>query len=268
MKLSKPIKINKRRYARRPRKATVSKAVKQISNKMFAKKVLKVIHKQAENKIWIAYQANNNITTASSSTFTNISLMPTMTQGTGHSNRVGDDITVVKAIINGYVNLLPYNSVSNPTVGPLYVRMWVLSVRNIQNAQTLSTSTISSNFFETNGGSAGPQGNILDMCLSVNKQNFIIHKQKTVLLEAGATQGSTYYNSAGGSCGGAGRFSAPFYFDVSKHLGKLKFDDTSPTQPTNKNLFLAFQAVYADGTSLALTACEFSYNYRVEFEDL
>lgn len=247
---------------------TKSRRVRKAKKQSFAKKVLKVIRRQAENKVWIAYQANNNITTASSSTFTNVSLMPTMSQGTGHSNRIGDDVQVVKARINGFVNLLPYNSVSNPTVGPLYVRMWVLSVKNMQNSQTLSTSTISSNFFETNGGSAGPQGNILDMCLSVNKQNFVIHKVKTVRLESGATQGSTYYNSAGGSCGGNGRFSAPFSFDVTKHLGKLKFDDTSPVSPTNKNLFLAFQAVYCDGTSLALTAAEFSYNYRVEFEDM
>lgn len=122
------------------------KTVRKAKTQSFAKKVLKVIHRQAENKVWIAYQANNNITTASSSTFTNVSLMPTMSQGTGHSNRVGDDVTVVKARINGYVNLLPYNSVSNPTVGPLFVRMWVLSVKNMQNSQTLSTSTISSNF--------------------------------------------------------------------------------------------------------------------------
>lgn len=260
--------VRVRRRVPRSKTYRTRKTVRKAKAQSFAKKVLKVIHRQAENKVWIAYQANNNITTASSSTFTNVSLMPTMSQGTGHSNRVGDDVTVVKARINGYVNLLPYNSVSNPTVGPLYVRMWVLSVRNMQNAQTLSTSTLSSNFFETNGGSAGPQGNILDMCLSVNKQNFIIHKVKTVLLEAGATQGSTYYNSAGGSCGGSGRFSAPFSFDVTRHLGKLKFDDTSPVSPVNKNLFLAFQAVYADGTSLALTPAEFSYNYRVEFEDL
>lgn len=246
----------------------VRRAIRKSRNASFAARVKKVIHRQAENKVWIAYQANNNITTASSSTFTNISLMPTMSQGTGHSNRVGDEVTVVKAKISGYVNLLPYNSVSNPTVGPLYVRMWVMSCKNIQNSQTLSTSTLSSNFFETNGGSAGPQGNILDMCLSVNKQAFTIHKIKTVLLEAGATQGATYYNSAGASCGGNGRFSAPFSFDVTKHLGKLKFDDTSPVQPTNKNLFLAFQAVYADGTALALTAAEYSYGYRVEFEDM
>lgn len=252
----------------RPASSVVRRAIRKSRNASFAARVKKVIHRQAENKVWIAYQANNNITTASSSTFTNISLMPTMSQGTGHSNRVGDEVTVVKAKISGYVNLLPYNSVSNPTVGPLYVRMWVMSCKNIQNSQTLSTSTLSSNFFETNGGSAGPQGNILDMCLSVNKQTFTIHKVKTVLLESGATQGSTYYNSAGGSCGGNGRFSAPFSFDVTKHLGKLKFDDASPVQPTNKNLFLAFQAVYADGTSLALTPAEFSYGYRVEFEDM
>lgn len=269
MKLSKPIKINKSKYGVRRRRPVVKKALsKALSNRIFAKKVLKVIHKQAENKVWITYGVNQSITTASGTTFTNVSLMPTMSQGTGHNNRVGDDISVVKAYIQGMVNLLPYSSINNPTVGPTYVKIWILGVRNIQNSNILSSSTLSSNFYETNSGSVGPQGNILDIILTVNKQNFIVYNTKTILLESGATQGATYYNSAGASCGGNGRFTAPFYFDVTKHLGKLKFDDTAPTQPTNKNLFICFQAVYADGTSLALTPAEYHYSYRVEFEDM
>lgn len=267
MKFFRGVRVRGRRV-RRSKSYGARKTVRKAKSQSFAKKVLKVIHRQAENKVWVTYGANQAITTASGTVFTNLSLMPTMSQGTGHNNRVADDITVVKAKIDGYVNLLPYNSVSNPTVGPLWLRIWILSVKNIQNSTPLSTTTISTNFFETNSGSVGPQGNMLDMCLSINKQNFTVHRVKTMRLEAGATQGSVYYNTTGGSCGGKGNFSAPFSFDVTRHLGKLKFDDTSPNQPTNKNLFICFQAVYADGTALALTPAEYHYNYRVEFEDM
>lgn len=257
--------IQKRKMYRKKR---VSRKKSGKISKSFVAKVKKVIHRQAENKVWLAYGANNSISTASSTTPTNLQLVPNVSQGTGHANRIGDEITVQKAFVKGFVNLLPYNSVSNPTVGPLYVKMWLFSVKNMTNSAALSTSTVSSNFFEAGTSSTGFQGNMLDMILTENQQLVTIYKTKIVLLETGATQGSTYYNSAGASCGGNGRFSAPFYFSYAKHMKRLKYDDTSPAQPTNRNLWLAFQAVYADGTSLALTPAEYHYSIRVEFEDL
>lgn len=245
-----------------------SKKISSKSSKSFKKKVLAVIHRQAENKVYIAYGANNSITTVVGATPTNINLVPPITQGVGHSQRVGDNVNIRYARVHGHINILPYNSISNPTVGPLYVKLWLFSVKNFKNSDNLSTSTINTNFFETNSGSTGMQGNMLDIELSINKQNFTVYATKTYLLSSGPTQGSTYYNSAGASCGATGRFSVPFSFSYAKHMKTLKYDDTSPVQPTNRNMWLAFQAVYADGTSLALTTAEYHYNLRVEFEDM
>lgn len=267
MKLSRKLNVRKRRVTK-SKSLVAKKAVKSLSNKIFAQKVMKVIHRKAENKVWIFYAANQPISCATSTTPTGFSLIPPITQGVGHSQRIGDSVNVVSAKIQGYVNLLPYNATTNPTVGPTFVKIWVLSVKNMQNTGTLNSTTLSSNFFETNNASVGFQGNVLDTVLTVNKQNFTVYATKTILLSSGATQGSTYYNSAGASCGSSGRFSAHFSFDYTKHLKTMKFDDTSPIYPTNRNLWIIFQAVYADGTSLALTPAEYHCNYRVEYEDL
>lgn len=258
-----------RKYKSRGKKRLARRKTSKRVSKSFAAKVKRVISRQAENKVWLAYGANNAITTVSTgATPTNIQLVPSVSQGTGHANRVGDVINIRKAYIRGFVNLLPYNATTNPTVGPVYVKMWLLSVKNMTNSGTLSSSLIGNNMFEAGTSSIGFQGNMLDMVLSPNDMLVTVHKTKTIRLEAGATQGSTYYNAAGGSCGGKGSFSVPFYFSYAKHMRRLKYDDTSPVQPTNRNLFLAFQAVYADGTSLALTTAEYHYAIRVEFEDL
>lgn len=252
----------------RSAKPLVKKAIKSASNKVFAKKVLKVLHRTAENKSYNNYASNQTIITAVNNIPANINLCPPITQGTGQNNRIGNKVNIVKAFINGYVNLLPYNATNNPTVGPLYVKMWLFSVKDMKNSTTLSSTQIGTNFFEVGSSSAGFQGNVLDMCFQPNSQLVTVYSTKTVLLSSGATQGATYYNSAGASCGAEGRFSAPFYFDYTKHMKSLKYDDTTPIQPTNRNMWLAFQAVYADGTSSAVQAAEFHYNQKVIFEDL
>lgn len=266
MKISKPIKINKAKYARR--KPTVAKAVKKAADRTFTKKVLKVLHRKAENKTWVAYAANQAIVTAAGTFPSRINLLPAIAQGVEQNKRIGNQVNVMKAEIRGYINILPYNATTNPTVGPVYVKMWLLSCKDIKNSADLSTSTINTNFFQVGTLATAFQGNILDLCLVPNKELVTVYQTKTVLLSAGSTQGSTYYNAAGASCGGEGKFSVPFYFSYGKHCKVLKYDDASPTQPTNRNLWLIYQCVYADGTTSAVNSAEIHYVYKVEYEDM
>jgi len=257
----------RRGYGRK--KSVVKKGIRKARSQAFRKKVLSVIHRVAENKKNVFYAANQSMICAQGNIPFNINLVPPLSQGTGAAQRIGNVVNVRRASLKGYVNMLPYNATTNPTVGPVYVKMWLFSVKNMTNSGTLSSSSIGSNFFDTGGSSTGFQNNTLDLVLPVNSQLITLYKTKTVLLSAGATQGSTYYNAAGGSCGSNGRFSAPFSFSYGKLMKVLKFDDTSPTQPTNRNLWLACQPVYADGTSVAGgTFTECHYTHVVEYEDM
>lgn len=257
----------RRGYGRK--KSVVKKAVRKGRSQAFRKKVLSVIHRAAEDKNYVTYAANQSIVSAQVNIPFNINLVPPITLGTGQSNRIGNQVSIRRAAIRGLVNLVPYNATTNPTVGPVYVKMFLFSVKNMQNSASLSSTSIGSNFFDTGASSAGFQNSTLDIVLPVNKNLITLHKTKTVLLSSGATQGSTYYNSAGGSCGSSGRFSAPYTFSYGKLMKSLRYDDASPTQPTNRNLWLAMQAVYADGTSVAGSImAETHYSIQVDYEDL
>lgn len=253
-------KPTKRVYRRRARKSTakpkVSTAVK--------KYVKNSIHRLAENKVLISSNVNQSLTTASASNPASINLCPTVAQGTSHVGRIGNEIKLVKGFIRGFVNLLPYNATTNPLSTPVMVKLWVCSNKKIQS--TTFSSIGSGDFFEDNASTANFAGNLKDMMLSVNKENWHVYATKT--FELGAT-----YASSTGPTGTSGYFDnskmiIPFYFNFGKHLKTtLKYNDTD-TNPTNRNMFLLLQAVYADGSTSSVTPAEYHYHIRWEFEDL
>lgn len=247
----------KRGAKKATKKPIVSRAVKQY--------VRKYVHARSENKVLISSNVNQSLNTAGSgSNPVSINLCPTVAQGTTHVTRIGNEIKLVKAFIRGYVNLLPYNALTNPLSTPVMVKLWICSNKKIQS--TNFTSIGSGDFFEDNANTANFVGNLKDMMLSVNKENWNVYATKT--FELGAT-----YSSSSGPVGTNSYFDnskmiIPFYFNFGKHLKTtLKYND-SDTNPTNRNMFLLLQAVYADGSTSAVTPAEYHYHIRWEFEDL
>lgn len=259
------------RYVRRTTRTTKVKRTRRITRKSgyarknIAKVVKGILSRQAENKVWADYGINQSITSAVSSVMTNKNLLPTLSNSTGISGRIGNQVMVKSGYIRGHVNVLPYDATTNNQTLPVYVKMWIVSARQI-NTTALSATSIASTFFEIGGASAGPQGNMLDIDFSINKDAWIVHYSKTCKIGVGAITSTgpigtnSYYDNS--------PMSVPFYFNFGKKLKTLKYDE-STTSPTNKSLWIVFQAVSADGTSpSAQTKAEFHYTTRVEYEDM
>lgn len=235
----------KRTYKKKP---TVS-----MATKMYVKKA---ISKEIENKSWIDYAINQSISSVQGQTPNYIVLVPRLAQGVQKSQRVGNEIRIKKAYIKGYVNLLPYSATLNPRVAPVIVRLWVCSSKLV-NTILLANTNIATTFFDAVNASVGFQGNMLDMLFTPNYEAWKVHATKSFELGLTTTTTGSADNSS---------FTRKFAFDVTKHLGIIKFDDATTT-PTNRNLFLVFQAVYPDGTADAVQVAEFHYQYRIDYED-
>lgn len=258
----------KKPYRRRPyaKKARRAPRKSSTSRKSIATFVKSIISRQAENKIWADYGVNQPIVCCNSGIPTAKNLLPTLSPGTGIQARVGNEVRVRTAYIRGHVNLLPYNVTSNPSPLPAYVKMWICSGK-ILNTTNLGATNIATTFFEAGGASAGFQGNMLDIDFSPNKDMWTVHYTKTVKIGAGfvlssgsPVQGGSYFDNS--------PMSVPFQFRFSKKLATLKYEE-SITSPTNKNLFIVFQCVPADGsTATNQQIAEFHYTTRVEYEDM
>lgn len=226
--------------------------------------VKRAIHNNLENKVYISYGNNLAVNTITGSTPNAIYCLPNIGQGTGQGLRIGNEIKIRSAVIKGHVNLLPYNATTNPLTTPVMVKMWLCSAKNLNTPNALSLPI--TNFFEGGSSSIGFQANMLDMDLTVNKDYWTVYRTKK--FELGAT-----YASTGGQVGTGGYFDnskmlIPFSFRFSKYYKSvLKFNDQDTNYPTNRNLWLITQAVYADGSSTSITPCELNYALRIEFED-
>jgi len=253
-KSSRKVVFRKRRFT----KKTVAKSVKRY--------VKQAIHRQAENKLSLQFAANVNINCANATTPTNLNLVPTPVGGNNTVHRIGNSIKVVRGYVRGHINMLGYNSISNPNVGPIYVKMWIVSSKVI-NTTSLSSTNIANDFFETGSTASGFQANMLDMNLSVNSDAYTVHKTKVLTLGSTTANGGAI-NPLANSVASNDKFSRPFYFNIAPYMKKvIKFSDGA-TSPTNINLFLILQAVNADGSSTAITPAEYHYSLRVEYEDI
>lgn len=231
--------------------------------KAITKLVNKVLHRNVENKRYIAFNNNLGIPTASALVApTAISLVPAIGQGTTTYNRIGNVIKVQRGVIRGRLNILPYNATTNPLAAPILVKMWLLSAK-FQNPPPVTTVATWSDFFEATAGNTTFAASPNDILLPVNKDIWTVYSQKTVKI--GASASSTPITSAAYLDNSP--MSIPFYFDYTKHIKTVRYNDTFSTS-NQKNLYLVFQSINADGsTSSTLTTCEVHYCTEVSYED-
>lgn len=245
---------------RRPAAKKVSLAVKSYVNRAIARK--------DENKRWLDFGINAFIgctpNAATSGVPKSLNLVPILTQGTTNSQRIGNKISIRRAVVKGHINMLPYNPSDNITPAPVLVKMWLLKSKSINTTQ-LSLTPAANDFFEVNSGTLGFQGNMLDLMLGVNTEFYTVYKTKTIRVGAGGNTNT--FPSANVQAFDNSPFTVPFTFPYTKHLKKSIMYNDNATQPTNDNLFLVFQAVYANGASNAIHPAELHHHIQVDYED-
>lgn len=254
----------RRKYARKP-SCKPRKSARKLSyykgNKKLVRTIKRVVHDIAENKVQSDYAVNRTIVTANATnpTYLNVTLSPS--QGTTVQQRTGNIVRVVKASVRGFVNVLPYNALTNPLPSSIWVKMWLCRRKNF-NANNLPNATDFSNFFQSGSTSLGFQGNMLDITLRNNTEYWTILGTKTVQLTNFFCNGTTGTSALGQS----GPNSVPFSFDLTKHLGMCRFNDTT-TFPQNKELYVVFQSVNADGSTSAVNSAEYHFSTEWQYED-
>lgn len=242
-------------------KRKVSKSVKRY--------VKRAIHRSVENKEVINYAANIGLQGAQSGIATPnvVGLIPALGQGVTEVTRIGNQIKLVSGTIRGYVNILPYNAVTNPSPPPVWIKIWIVRHLGINGQVTSPATTLDwTNFFRGNATALGFQNNTLDLTLPINDAYWKVEMSKTFRI------GAASYSSSGPVSSGAYFDNSPmshsFYFNFGKKCKKIwKFNDTANSNlPTNENLYMVIQPVNADGSSTTVPA-EYHYTTLWKFED-
>lgn len=257
--------IRKKRVVRKTSKPkSVSVAVKK-----YVKKALAV---NIENKS-IAVTASTSFGNILESPDMNVyPMMPytgylTIPQGVTQGTRTGNQVKIRRVMLNYALFPLKYDAVTNITPQPIEVLMYLGTIKRAKGEIPFAPDF--SNLFQLGGTSTAPTGTLIDTCFDINKDFWDIKKSWRHKI------GYSNYDGTGTS-GTFQRFANNDFklsvirkMDITKMCpASLKFDDSNTTTQGN-NLFLFYQAVSANGNSLAATQqlAQLNFFLTITYED-
>jgi len=244
------MKTYKKRVVKKSAKRTISKVPKSL--KLYVKKA---IHKANENKYHLVYGNNNSITSPYVQ-----NLMPPISIGNQHSQRIGNNVTIMRCRLDFVVNNLPYNSITNPKPSPIFYRWFIMSQIK-ENSNTFD----SGGFFELNNSSTIIQYNNLDQCLMVNPSKYKVHKSGRFTL--GQTATSTQYPAANANFDN-NKMAVHKTIYFNKYINKKLIYDDGGTTVANCNLWLIILPTQCNGDSNSgYTTGQITYAIHTFYED-
>lgn len=232
----------------------VSKAVKQY--------VKQAITKSSETKVLVqSGQLLGTISTVIAPANVR-SLVPTLSQGVGEGQRIGNKISIRKVMLRGYITLM-YNNVNPfpPNYPSQYnVRMFVGYVKGTPIVAPQAGDF--GNLLRSGGGATDFSTDLMSLMRPVHSDYWTIKRQRKYKI--GLASGT----NAGVLAGEQNNdFSLVKYFNMditSCYKKVLRYDDNDST-PQNQGLFLFCGCTDLIGSALVLPNAVIQINHEVEF---
>lgn len=235
-------------YTKKPRAPRRKYARKPKSKMTFEKRVMSVVHKQAETKQKvISLFDNTNIQgsglfAGNGVQVNNILSSMTIMQGLEQEQRQGNEISNCKLRVRGILESLPYDATSNQSTYGYEIHMVVFKKKDDPSNSNAFLKTAPGNL------TTPCDGSLINTMYPYNKDLYVIKKVKVFRMNPVinvtttnqlVSQPNTYTFKR-------------FYCDIPI-AKKLKFND-SLTDPTNDWVSIGFYVVNADGTTQAGTS--------------
>lgn len=233
--------------ARKPkRKSGFAKSVAKIAQK--------VVNKNVEDKVM--YQSTSESALVNfNSTISNIGdymqLIPNCTSNADENGRVGDELTVKKFEVKGYIRFNPvFNmSTADPKACQVGVRMMILSLKKTASWDLVtSTSTPLNSLLRRGGTTVGFSGQIADLHNDINTDLFTVHHNKVFYMSQQFVGNSSTTGWFSSEIKDQIRF---FKFSMKCKNKKLIYDDdtNSGLLPTNYAPFMLLGYSFLNGSA-------------------
>lgn len=238
-------------------------AIKKKSSKRLVKTIQNVINRDQELKYVSYYERNQTplYYNSTSSVMTTFQLLPTIVQGTGYSNRVVNQIQVTNAIVK-YRLFMPQGAAATE---PIYVRVFVGHLRPYPALNPTLSANGYSDLFRVGNSTSPPQNNDLDQIMRTNIENWVIIYDKVHKIgQSSVVSGDPQAANNDFILSYTGRI------NLTRHLGKLMYNDQATNLPTNKNWFMWLCPARVGGqsaTSGATVPLGLTYDSQIFFKD-
>lgn len=170
---------------RRVRKrGVIKKAVRRANKSAFKKKVLAVLHQQAETKAAFLAPTYQDYNSAISLSGDASRLIPNISIGTGDNARVGDQIRAQSIVVRGAVELKPQTNENTYDNRKIAVRLMVLTPKSYPTWDRITNNTSSwmPTILKTGGVVKGFDGLTSDLFAPINTDAVTCHYNKVIYL--------------------------------------------------------------------------------------
>lgn len=226
----------------------------------YRRKVPKTVRAYVKSAITRSLEVKKTFLTANQTTFKPQitigliqNLMPGIVQGTGQASRVGNSISIKKAVIRGVVNSFSLGAGASPTYVDLYVFKARECITPITMADFLQVGSSSVDY----DGDARPYSGLLRVNedayrVAVHERFQVFNPQNTLNIAYAASINP----------------SATFVYDVTSFFKKKLLYDDGSTLPSNESCFLAVGTTQTDGSSLAgANSGEITWVVEIDYTD-
>lgn len=263
--------VKPRRYRKARKYVTARKMVRKAKKANFVRAVKKVISAQVESKMAHITSGNNLISFNSgiNSSADMLQVLPNIAQGTGDSNRIGDQIRGQSLTIKGHVRLQP-NTETNELLSTtnVVVRMMVLSMKNRNGiyADAIGGSANLSNLLKKGSTTSGFTGVLGDINAEINTDWFTLHAERKFYLNQSLI---AVPGPAGQSSVAMDTRNLVKFFKIKIPCKKLlKYDAgaASGLQPLNWAPFLVLGYSFLNGASPDTVSTNVGMSYITDFK--
>lgn len=254
-----------KKYARKSNVKGVSSAVKKYINR--------TIHANIENKE-VQVQVGDSFGNVANDPTLNVRpLTPypgyiQISQNVGQNGRTGNECKVRKVILKYVLYMNKYNPETNNTLAPLEIQLFLGYVKN--SSGLLPIASDFNNLYQYNNTVNPIFGDLTDLTQKINTDYWTIKKYWRHKLGYSTLVDSSVANTAAANFANNDfKLNIVRTMDITKFYPKtLKFNDVSDTLQ-GTGLFFFFQAVSADGNTLAGSQIPASILYQVDvsYED-
>jgi len=258
MKYKKPLKI------RKFKKAPVKKAIKKANDKLFEKKVQRVINKDTENKIGFGNISNVYYNSGITTSADCLGLVVNTVKGTDDNQRIGDQTRLQAHYLKGCLQLSStQTNISNTRIA---VRLMVVRPKQYQNqADIISTGAAWLPYLLKKGGSTSAfTGTLSDLWAPINSDAITTYYDKRFYMSTPYQASAVAYADLKESI----RF---FSINLKPKNKLLKYDANidSGLTPTNYGMVIIIGYVKLDGSApdTVSTNIAMSYDINMEWQD-
>lgn len=268
-----PFYPKRRKYARKPRAKRPYKKRAQKLSKPMTKAIQKIIHKDVETKTAYTQQYNTFFNSAINSSGDILPLIPSIANGTGDANKIGDQIRGQKLRIRGnlmtrFTGATGTTYYNNCRVG---VRLMIVQPKMFSNLGAIQAfaTTWQATLLKKGATTTGFTGIIPDLYADINRDAITVYYDKVFYVQnpySTAVLGSPQTNllMPTGTC----KF---FSKTINLKNKLLRFDSTidSGLTPTNFNPVAILGYCYLDGSSpdAVTTQIAMSFDSNFDYED-